>query len=71
MLNKKRNKPKAPVDPLPNPNLGDANMPSPIDQAEHASFAPYQSNLGLAEPQGELDASGVRKEAEPQPPPDR
>ena len=61
---KKKKPPPASVNPLPNPNLGDANMPSPIDQAEHASFAPYQTNLGLAEPEGQLDSSGVRAEAE-------
>ena len=60
----KKNKPKTPVNPLPDANVGDANMPSTIDQAEHASFAPYQSRLGLAEPEGQLDASGVRTEAE-------
>jgi len=64
---KKKQPPIAPVNPLPNPDLGDANMPSTTDQAEHASFAPYQSTLGLAEPEGQLDSSGVRSEAE-QPP---
>lgn len=60
----KKNKLKAPVKPLPDANVGDANMPSPIDQAEHATLAPYPSRLGLAEPEGQLDASGLRSEAE-------
>lgn len=58
-----------PVNPMPSPAQGDINQPSPVTKAQEASWAPYESALGLAEGEGELDRLG-RREA-PETPSDR
>lgn len=54
--------PDVPLNPLPEPKTGDVNTPDPIAKSQEASWRPYESNLGQAEPEGELDERGLREE---------
>lgn len=56
--------PEHPVDPLPPPASGDVNLPSPARKTQEASWQPYDSRLGQAEPEGELDEEGTRRDPE-------
>lgn len=61
-----RKDPDVPIKPLPDPNSGDVNQPSPANKAPDATWRTYETQLGQAEPEGQLDESGVRREAETQ-----
>ena len=78
-MRRKRKEPEVPVNPLPPPLTGEVNMMDPVERTEEASWQPYKSRLGAAEPEGELDESGVlrdddgtrRVDERPDRPPDR
>ena len=50
-----------PANPLPAPNLGDANLVEPTDYAAQATWQTYRSSTAHGEPPGHLDRRGVRK----------
>jgi hypothetical protein len=59
--------PDVPVNPLPNPNLGDVNQPSPVSRSQEASWRPYDGSTGQPEAEGELDEEGRRRAPETHP----